>query len=399
MSRPDLLVAETHPIQYHAPVYRALQQNFGINVTAVYGTDASLHAYRDAEFGVDVTWDVDLLAGYTSRFLSTAGRAGSADPLSASARGIGRMLDEMRPSAVLVVGYSPSFHRQAWRAAWHRGIPIVFRGETTDDRQTDRRAVAIARDLALGVAYRSCARVLYIGQRSRRHYEHLGVEAERLVFSPYCVDTTPFACDEVDRERLRAHARRELALANDEILVVFSGKLSERKGVDLLPRAVDALPEALRRKVSIVCLGDGALRSSLEAFRDSDGRQVVRVLGLQAQKALSRWYHASDLLVLPSRHGETWGLVVNEALHHGLPVVVSDRVGCAPDLVTPATGAVCEHGSVSSLTKAIEQAMSLVGSEAGRVACRRQVEGYTVDRAAAGLADALRGLSHRRSVA
>jgi glycosyltransferase involved in cell wall biosynthesis len=399
VSRPALLVAETHPIQYHAPVYRTLQQQFGIDVTAVYGTDVSLRAYRDAEFGADVAWDVDLLGGYTSRFLSTVASGGATDPLTASARGIGQVLDDAQPMAVLIVGYSPAFHRRVWRAAWRRDIPILFRGETTDVRQSGRAAVALARDVALGVAYRSCARVLYIGQRSRRHYERLGVGAERLVFSPYAVDVTPFSPTDADRGRLRGEARREIGWSDDDLVIVFSGKLSERKGVDLLPPAIAGLPDALRRRVRLLCVGDGALRSALEGPGGPQADAVVRVLGVQPQAALSRWYHASDLLVLPSRHGETWGLVVNEALHHGVPAVVSDRVGCGPDLITPATGTVCEAGSVRSLTTAIERGLALAGSESTREACRRLVAGYTIERAAAGVAEALRGISATRSVA
>lgn len=399
MSRPRLLVVETHPVQYHAPVYRCLQEQFGVPVTAVYGTDASVHAYRDAEFGADVTWDVDLLGGYSTRFLSTVAEGGPADPLAASARGIGRVLDEELPEAVLIVGYSPAFHRQAWRAAWRRGIPILFRGETTDIRGVARGAAGLVRDVALAVAYRSCAALLYIGQRSRRHFERVGVAPDRLVFSPYCVDVAPFQCDESDRERLRPDARRELGLDDDEPVIAFSGKLSERKGVDLLPRAAAAVADAVGGRVTLLCLGDGALRGILEAAHRPDRGVSVRVLGVQSQATLSRWYHAADVLALPSRHGETWGLVVNEALHHGLPVVVSDRVGSAPDLVTTSTGAICEAGSLPSLSEALVERLRLPTSAWARDARRRHVAGYSVERAAAGLADAVSGLVGRRSVA
>ena len=65
-----LAVVETHPVQYHAPVYRAVQQQFGIPVTAIYGSDFSVAGYRDAEFGATFAWDTDLLSGYTSIFLT-----------------------------------------------------------------------------------------------------------------------------------------------------------------------------------------------------------------------------------------------------------------------------------------------------------------------------------------
>jgi glycosyltransferase involved in cell wall biosynthesis len=113
----------------------------------------------------------------------------------------------------------------------------------------------------------------------------------------------------------------------------------------------------------------------------------MRFFGFQNQRALSPYYHASDLLVLPSLHSETWGLVVNEALHHGVPCVVSDAVGCAPDLVKPgATGEVFETGSAGGLASALRRAVSLVGRSEVRQVCRDTVGGYTVDKAAEGIA-------------
>jgi glycosyltransferase involved in cell wall biosynthesis len=394
-----LLVVETHPIQYHAPVYRRLQQAHGVPVTVVYGTDASLRGYHDREFGADVTWDVDLLSGYTARFLSRVAEGASGDPMSVSARGIGRMLDAVRPTAVLIVGYSPAFHRRAWASAWRRGLPILFRGEASDMHQTTRRAVRAARDMALRIAYRTCARLLYIGERARRHYRAHGVADERLVFSPYCVDLAPFACGEADRARLRQPTRAAAGVADDRLVLVFSGKLSPRKGVDLILPAVRRLPEAIRSRVVFVCAGDGALRAALTA--EATAREPIPfvVLGVQPQAGLSRWYHAADMLVLPSRQAETWGLVVNEALHHGLPVVVSDRVGCAPDLVDASTGGVCAADSCASLSAAIERATALVGRLDIREACRAKVSGYSVARAAAGIAEAYRDATAGRPTA
>jgi glycosyltransferase involved in cell wall biosynthesis len=112
------------------------------------------------------------------------------------------------------------------------------------------------------------------------------------------------------------------------------------------------------------------------------------VIGFQNQKNLSPYFHASDLLVLPSR-SETWGLVVNEALHHGVPCVVSEAVGAAPDLIhSNATGAVCPTGSASSLSEAITAMLPLLKRLETRQACRKAVNSYVVDEAAKGIATA-----------
>jgi glycosyltransferase involved in cell wall biosynthesis len=394
-----LAVIETHPIQYHAPVYRALQAKFNVPVTAIYGSDFSARRYRDREFATDVAWDVDLLGGYSHVFLSRVGAGHQPDVNAISAEGLHTAIAAVAPAATMVVGYSPAFHRHAWYAAWRYGAPVLFRGEASDEAQTRNRIKRLARDAALGVAYRSCARVLYIGTRARRHYRAHGVTDDRLVFAPYCVDTTPFQCDETARGQLRPATRAEWGMRPDDVVVLFSGKLSARKGVDLLVPALRQLPSALRQRIALVCAGDGDLRSALAA--EAAGEPAVRLLiaGHQTQQALSRCYHAADLLVLPSLHAETWGLVVNEALHHGVPCVVSNRVGCAPDLIDGVTGIVCEADSAAALAHAIVKTHARSADPAVRQACRDKVAAYSVDHAAAGIADAYAAVTGKRVAA
>ncbi len=383
-----LAVLETHPVQYHAPVYRALENRFGIPVTAIYGSDFSVVGYRDREFGATFAWDTDLLSGYHAMFLSRSGTGGAKSPERVSARGMGQALAAAAPSAVLVTGYSPRFHQLAFYSAWRAGVPILFRGETTDHARNRSRAKAWIRDRALRWLYGRCAALLYVGQRSHQHLRRLAPPAARLVFSPYCVDASMFECDEAARKRLRAETRRDLEVTEEGIVLLYSGKLVSHKGVDLLEHAVASLPASVRERVALVFLGDGEFRPSLEVLARRLGLHRVCFLGFRNQKELSGYYHAADLLVLPS-HSETWGLVVNEALHHGVPCVVSERVGCAPDLVAPGvTGEVSETGSTPSLTAALLRALAMVNRRDVRDACRARVAAYSVDRAAQGIAEA-----------
>lgn len=385
-ARVGLAVIETHPIQYHAPVYRALQQQFDIPVTAIYGSDCSVAGYLDKEFGAAFAWDTDLLSGYTSMFLSRAVANSTARAGVASTRGLGGALRQAAPEAVLLVGYSPRFHQVAFWEAWRTGRPMLFRAETTDHRVERTAAKSFVRDALLRRLYGTCERLLYVGERSRSHFHRLGYSGETLVSSPYCVDLTAFQCDEAARAQLRTHTRSRLGIADTRTVLLFSGKLSDRKAPDLLLAAAAAMSPS--RETAVLFLGSGDLQVSLEQFSRAHPELPVRFLGFQNQSQLSQYYHAADLLVLPSRHSETWGLVVNEALHHGLPCVVSDAVGCAPDLIAPETGCVFEAGSVSSLTKALDRALLLTARPAIRESCRRKVAAYTVERAAAGIAEA-----------
>lgn len=385
------MVLETHPVQYRAPIYRTLQQRFGIPVTVVYGSDFSVVGYRDSEFQTEFSWDTDLLSGYESVFLSRVTEAGARSVEEVSAHGLKEALHKLAPEVALMVGYGLPFYRAAF---WHllgQGVPILFRGETTDHARKRGRVLRWFRGQVLRGMYKRCARLLYIGQRSYQHFRRLGVPEEKLLFSPYGVDTAPFQWDEASRAQLRPVARQRLGLTQGQRVLLFSGKLSQRKGPKLILEAIRRLPREVRREIAVLWMGDGEERQALE----EQTRQLPEVksvfLGFQNQSRLSSYYHAADLLVLPSLHSETWGLVVNEALHHGLPCVVSETVGCAPDLIQPgATGEICQTGSADGLEEALQRAFALVNREDVRKQCREKVGGFTLEKAAEGIARAYR---------
>ena len=388
-----LVSIETHPIQYHAPVYRALENEFDIPVTVIYGSDFSVAGYYDPEFGASFAWDTDLLSGYRPLFLSRVSNGGAASVEKVSSAGLSRVLRVLSPQAVLIGGYGHNYHRVGFYAAWRNGLPILFRAETSDTTRQGGLPRRLVRDATLRWWYQKCARLLFIGERSRDHYRRLGVVDDRLVFSPYCIDSSPFETTEEARQRLRSEQRSLMGIADDRTVILFSGKLSRLKGPDLLVRALKQMEKQLRETVTVVFVGSGELETDLRSAADREPSVDVRFAGFQNQRQLSPFYHAADLLVLPS-HSETWGLVINEALSHGLPCVTSSNVGCANDLIRAGrTGEVFKAGSAQSLISAIKRSYSLIRRLDVREQCREKVAGYTVSKAAQGIAEAYKAVT------
>lgn len=380
MRKNSLAVIDTHPVQYRTPVYRVLEQQFNIPVTAIYGSDFSIMGYHDKGFDTTFAWDTELLSGYSSVFLSRVGK------------GLGKTLTDINPKAVMIVGYSPFFHQAAFYQAWRRGYPIIFRGETTDHTRRRKPFERWLRDRALNWIYQRCAKLLYIGQRSLQHFKRLGCPAEKLIFSPYCVDTTPFQCGNQAHFSLCSSMRRKLGITEKDKVLLFSGKLNWRKGPDLLLNAAGKMPPNALREIVIIFLGNGQMRNYLENFAKKEPRLRVHFVGFKNQSELTSYYQMADLLVLSSRF-ETWGVVINEALHHGLPSVVSEAVGCMPDLIKPGiTGEIFKTNSVSSLISSMERAFKLIGKPGVKKACREIMENYTVEKAAEGIREAYREL-------
>ncbi len=374
-SSMTLAVIETHPVQYHAPVYQTLQREFGVPVSALYGSDFSVRGSIDREFGTEVRWDSDLLSGYASTFLGHAAEP----PSTESFRTFLRELEAIKPKAILLTGYSSNFHRKAALAAFACRVPVIFRAETTDHARHRSFAQDAGRSLALRSFYAACSVVCPIGERSFAHYRRLRVPENKMVASRYCVNTSPFQLEDPEQQT-RIRLRNELGISHDAFVFLYSGKLSERKGVEDLAYAAIAL------KCHVIFLGDGDQRQMLEALPSEHRFHFV---GFKNQSELSPYFHAADALVLPSRRSETWGLVVNEALHHGKPVVVSDVVGSTLDLVRPGvTGEIFAAGNTSQLRSAMDRVMrwAMVSSVAKQ--CTDRVVAYTVQEAARGLRDA-----------
>lgn len=337
-----LAIFTSHPIQYQAPLFRALAATGRIAPTVYFGSRHGVDVAHDTGFGTAFRWDVPLLEGYEHVFLSNTSR----HPDVSRFRGVrlGRIDDVLTPErhdALLVLGWQTLAHVQMVRAAWKAGMPVLVRGESTLQRTpvgglrgAARRTLWLpARQRLYRAAFERVSAFLVIGSRNQAYYRSFGVPAEKFFWAPYGVDNEWFAMSEPARSLARARVREKLGLAADAIVFASSAKLIERKRpFDL----VDAVANLRRRGVNAHALfiGDGQERHAIENHAERWGiEDAVCIGGFVNQQEIPAWYAAADALVLPSDARETWGLVVNEAMAAGLPVVVSDAAGCSVDLV------------------------------------------------------------------
>jgi glycosyltransferase involved in cell wall biosynthesis len=225
--------------------------------------------------------------------------------------------------------------------------------------------------------------VLYVGKRSRAYYEHYDYPAERLFFSPHCVDNAFFA----DRATpaVGNELRKRIGIAVSDRVLLFAGKLVPfKRPLDLVNAAAELCQRD--RPVHILVAGAGELEGDLTRRSVERGVPLYH-LGFQNQSEMPAAYAAADVLVLPSDGRETWGLVVNEALACGRPVMVSDACGCAPDLVADGrAGAVFPMGDVCTLANGLEQ---LLERPPGRDDIAAKAHDYSLERAMDGLCEAL----------
>ena len=393
----------THPIQYQSPLIRHVRAA-GVDVEVVYATDAGSRTYFDPGFGQEVCWDVPLLEGYPHRILNREAPTGSQAAQQAHfERQISALLDEERFDAVWVHGWAHPFTQAAWRQARSRKIPLLLRGETFLGCVQGGKLRRLAHRLVFSRKFREVSAFLSVGKLNRQLYLAYGVPESKIFSMPYVVDNAFFQkrCQEAapNREKLRA----ELGIEPGRPVILFCGKLIDVKDPGTLIRAVGKLvnPERQGNHVLtnaatapvLLMVGDGELRTTLEKLAQETASGRVKFLGFQNQTELPALYDLCDVFVLPSRF-EPWGLVVNEVMNAGKPIIVSDQVGSGPDLVeSGVNGSVFPAGDAAALTSALEH---WTGNAATREkAGRRSLEiisSWGFDEALAGIRQALADL-------
>lgn len=387
--KPRLAVLSTHPIQYNAPLFRMLTARGIVDLKLFYTWNPENGERIDPGFGMNVKWDSPLLDGYVHHF----SRNISSDPGSHGFFGIrnpdlNAELAQWEPDAILIYGWRFHSHLSVMRR-FHGKIPVWFRGDShLLDEQPGLRT--LLRRVCLRWVYQHVDRAFYCGQNNRAYFEAHGLKASQLTFMPHCVDNAWFsdrAFDGVDVEELR----KELGFSPDQSVLMFVGKMIEKKNPEILLEAMTLLPRDSRKRLGLLFVGAGALENKLKTMAKSI-ESNIGFLPFQNQTELPHCYRLADLLALPSRGpGETWGLVVNEAMACGTGVLISDRVGCAPDLVIPEkTGFAFPSGDVTALLAAMEK-LSLLGRPTLKtigINSRSWIESWSLDNACLALEEA-----------
>lgn len=366
-----------HPVQYNSVLWKMQARHPKLDILVAYCNMRGAIPAMNPGFGVEVVWDVPLLDGYPWTLVSPAksGQNGGGRP-GLFSKELWRLVEGGGFDAVCLGGY---YFREAWTvilAAKRKGIPIILCTDAhslESSRAKSKVAVAIKK-IIVGKIFRMAAAVITSSSRAEIFLRALGVPRERIFLGGSVVDNTWWT----DRARHldRTALRRQWSLPAEARVVLYCAKLQSWK------RPGDLLEAFSRANVSgsyLVFAGDGPLRATLEQrSRDLGVVDRVRFLGFVNQAGLPGVYVASDLLVLPSDY-EPFGLVVNEAMLCGCPVVVSDCVGAGYDLVRKGeTGSMFPCGDVEALAGILGSLLSDCSQlDRMRAAAKERIQTWT----------------------
>jgi glycosyltransferase involved in cell wall biosynthesis len=235
-----------------------------------------------------------------------------------------------------------------------RGVPTLFFGDShllDGDTNGPRWWIKSA---VLRRVYSWPTACLFAGSANRAYFEIFGVPPQRLYPCPHAIDVGRFAEPAAQREEAAARWRSELGIAADRKVLLYAGKFEPKKRPTELMRAFARTPDP---SLVLVMVGAGELQGEIDAIAAADPARF-RILPFQNQSRMPVVYRLGDIFVLPSAFGESWGLAVNEALACGRPVIVSDRVGCAADVVDASCGRIFPSNDWSAFGRAIEAIFS-----------------------------------------
>lgn len=325
-----LAALTSHPIQYQTPLFCKLAAHPEIDLTVYFCWDFGVEQEQYApEFNTKIKWDIPLFEGYKYKFLPNLSPKAASSFLGQINPSIIKELQKNQYDAIWIHGYATLSNLLAFLGAWLCKTPILFRGEShlQNNRPLWRSAVKSG---ILPLLFKGVSAFLPIGSLNRAYYQYYGVPNEKMFLTPYAVDNEFFS----DRFRTlngkREQLKKEMGMAVDLPVILFASKMIPRKRPMDLLKAYVKIQE--RIDAALVLVGDGIERTVLEAYAKDHNLKNVYFTGFKNQTELPCYFAIADLFVLPSID-EPWGLIINEAMNFGLPVVTTEVVGSAPDLV------------------------------------------------------------------
>jgi len=346
-----LAVVITHPVRYFIPLVQLLNGHNGITIKLFFTRGQALlrNTGHNAATHSSAVPALDIYKGYEAAFPANTAKKSSTGFNSIRNPSLITDITQWQPDAILVNGWNFHSHLQVMRH-FKGKIPVYFRGDSNFATAPPSSFLKkLVRKAWLRWVYSHIDAAWYVGIHNKDYFLQCGVAESQLKYVPHCVDNNHFKRTPL----LRLEAlmqRRKMGIADNDLVILYAGKLVKAKGVFTLLNAFqqsNASPH-----VHLLFAGQG---SDAAVLKDKAGAGNIHFLPHQSQTNMPLIYAMGDVLAMPTEH-DTWGLVVNEAMAAGLPVIASTMCGVAADLVDDGVnGCIVPSGDVGVLAAKINQ--------------------------------------------
>jgi len=327
IKKTRVAIVVSHPIQQFVHLYKALAKDNTIELKVFFASNIGVKPYFDKDMNTEIKWASDLLTGYDHEFLPEADLINEAGFWQINNPSIILALKTFSPDVVQLHGYAQLTMLRAILWCSFKRIPVLL---SADSSLLFRRAAwkQFLKDLLLPLFLRLFYGVIATGDNNIAYFQRYGIKPERIFRCPFTVDEALLGQARDDKSSLRQQYRAKYTIAEDEMVLLFVGKLAPwKRPQDLLDALSLAQAEfGLTVKLVAFFAGDGAMREALAAQVSAQNLRAI-FAGFINVDILPAIYAMSDVLIFPSER-EAYGLSAREAICVGLPLIVSDQIGC-----------------------------------------------------------------------
>jgi len=346
----------SHPIQYQVSLLKLISMIDEINLEVYFYWDFGCKDSYDSEFGTTVKWDLPLLEGYKNRFLTNFSIKKGTHFFGCINPGVILPILLKKHDVVMIFGWALFSNWLVIFASKISKTPILLFAESPLSHELDKSGIFNKfRQKLLKNLFNLVSGFIYIGQENKEFYKSYNIPDSKLYFAPYAVDNTRHikAKNEIKISGMRDDFSEEKV--SNSVVILFVGKLIEKKRpMDLLKSFKKLQDKNISKSLLLWFVGDGGQRIEIQDYIEKHQIDGVKLWGFQNQTELPYLYTLGDIFVLPSGYGETWGLVVNEAMCYAKPIIVSNLVGCGSDLVTKNNGFVVPYSDTDKMADSLK---------------------------------------------
>jgi glycosyltransferase involved in cell wall biosynthesis len=324
----------SHPIQYQAPLLAELSNNQNIDLITLFRSNFSVSQFYDEEFKQNLQWDTPLLSGYAYKFLPTLGNNKKMNFWSPINYGLLHFLYQNKIQVLWIHGWGSFYLVYAILVAKLVGVRVLIRGESSLHLSSSNRIKNFIKAHILRMLFRMIDVFLSIGKLNEKFYKEHDVENKRIIHMPYAVDNKYFQEEARKVSVKRSSLKEKMGIKEGCLVILYASKMTRRKRADDLLHAYASLIKVIdsQEMPYLIYIGDGECYVELKNLAISLDLKNIIFLGFKNQSELAPYFDLCDVFVLPSEN-EPWGLVINEVMNFSKPIIATDQVGCAPDLI------------------------------------------------------------------
>ena len=342
-----LAIYSMHPIQYQVPIFREIAKNKNIETTILYGDKLGINGYYNEYFKSYIKWDIPLLDGYKYKFFKNYTFRKISGFFSRFNPGMALHILMNKYDVLLIHGYQTFSSWILLFSARISGKKIIIRGEAIPKNKKSNFKNFINRFLIKFFLSQTDI-VMYSCIGNKLYWKDLGIKESKLYFMPCAVDNNYFQSQIKKLSPNRKNLRNKFNIKPEDFVILFSARFTDRKRPFDLINAVNQIKNV---NCVILFVGDGPLKNlMLKKCNEKNIRTIFT--GFVNQSKLSNFYILADCVICISSYDAS-PKVLNEAMNFSLPVIVSNMVGTAYDLVDDKNGFIVDVGNINQIANSI----------------------------------------------